>query len=205
MAESSERVCVAFIFIRYSHPLSVPAMLQALISQLAEGRPDVAKVVEAAYARYKKGRDRLNEKELQTIISQAIAFFNTRFFILDGLDETSAEKQYAVLRLLSALDVRLFVTSRPLAKLEPKFPGATFFRVTAQERDIRLHVNERISRHPDLGDLLADARFKEQVILTIISKSDGMQVLVCDSLRYETNEIIGFFMQLFKSKHFANA
>jgi ankyrin repeat domain-containing protein 50 len=174
MAESSEGVCVAYIFIRYSHPFSVPAMLEILISQLTEGRPDVAKVVEAAYAAHKKGRDRLNEKELQTIMSQAIALFGTRFLILDGLDETSAEKQYALLRLLSPLDVKLFVTSRPLAKLEPKFTGATFFRVAAQERDIRLHVDDRISRHPDLEDLLADPDFKEQVILKIILKSDGM-------------------------------
>ncbi|KAH6916192.1 hypothetical protein BKA70DRAFT_1092444 [Coprinopsis sp. MPI-PUGE-AT-0042] len=184
MAErSNERICVAYIFIRYSHPVSVPAIIEAFVSQLTEGRADVAKIVEAAYARYKTGRAVLNERELQKILSAAIALFGARFLILDGLDETSAEKQYAVLPLLSALDVKLFITSRPLAKLEPKFPGATFFRVAAQERDIRLHVNERISRHPDLEDLLEDHNFREQVTVKIISNSDGMWVLFLGCLR----------------------
>ena len=93
---------------------------------------------------------------------------------MDGLEETDTEKDYALLRILSALDVKLFVTSRPLAKLELKFSGAAFFRVAAQDQDIRLHANDKISRDPDLEDLLVDPDVKEEVTRKIISKSDGM-------------------------------
>ncbi|KAH6890773.1 ankyrin repeat-containing domain protein [Coprinopsis sp. MPI-PUGE-AT-0042] len=149
-------------------------MLEALISQLCERHPDTAKAIRSVFTKHTKERTKPSEKECVRLLADAVKMKKTCFFILDGLDETSAENQQVLVRLLSALDIKLFVTSRPLPKLQPKFPQATFLRISAQEVDIKLHIDERMSRNPDLEDLLADPQFKEDVVRKIITKADGM-------------------------------
>ncbi|KAH6916203.1 ankyrin repeat-containing domain protein [Coprinopsis sp. MPI-PUGE-AT-0042] len=173
-------MCVGYVFIRYSQPLTVRTMLKVLIAQLSEQHRDIANVVESAYARHAEERTIPREKDLQAILAGIAKSGKLCFFILDGLDETSTEDQLALLKLLDDLpDCKILVTSRPLPKLELRFPQATFFRVAAQEKDIRLYIGDRMSRNIFLGDLLADPHFKEEVVTKIIAKADGMYVPSC--------------------------
>jgi hypothetical protein len=200
-------MCIGYVFIRYSQPLSVRAILKVLISQLSEQHREIASIVKNAFDKYAEERTIPREKGLQAILAEIAGSGTICVFVLDGLDEAPTEDQLALLRLLSALvNCKVLVTSRPLPSLEPMFQEAIFFRVAAQEKDIRLYVSDRMSRNVFLAELLADPDFREEVVTKIITKADGMYVhpSVCEGC-YVKWLFIGSFMQPCNWKHFANA
>lgn len=102
------------------------------------------------------------------------------FYFLEALDEAAPEVQLDLLEKLSTLDVKLFITSRPLAALEARFPSAHRFPIFAQDRDLDLHISKEISRSIVLQSVLDQpgSTLRAKIASTVKQKCGGMQVFL---------------------------
>ncbi|KAH6906638.1 ankyrin repeat-containing domain protein [Coprinopsis sp. MPI-PUGE-AT-0042] len=167
-------ICVAFVYIRYSEPLTIQDILQSLVKQVVERHQDVVPIVSPVYARHKRDGTKPTPKELVTMLSEIIRSGKKAFFFIDALDELAPGDRRTLLDLLSSLDARLFITSRPLESLQRSFPRARFFDVAAHPSDIRLLIKDAIRQDPDLSELLDNVDIEDKIIEKICQKSGGM-------------------------------
>ncbi|KAH6890131.1 ankyrin repeat-containing domain protein [Coprinopsis sp. MPI-PUGE-AT-0042] len=166
--------CVAFVYIRYSEPLTIQDILQSLVKQVVERHQDVVPIVSPVYARHKRDGTKPTPKELVKMLSEIIRSGKKAFFFIDALDELAPGDRRTLLDLLSSLDARLFITSRPLESLQRSFPRARFFDVAAHPSDIRLLIKDAIRQDPDLSELLDNVDIEDKIIEKICQKSGGM-------------------------------
>ncbi|KAH6890155.1 ankyrin repeat-containing domain protein, partial [Coprinopsis sp. MPI-PUGE-AT-0042] len=96
------------------------------------------------------------------------------FFILDALDELSSEDRRTLVELLASMDVKLFVTSRPLQALERHFPEAQFFDIAARPADITLLIKDSVRRNSELQELLSLPGLEEHTAHAIQQAAGGM-------------------------------
>ncbi|KAH6911215.1 ankyrin repeat-containing domain protein [Coprinopsis sp. MPI-PUGE-AT-0042] len=190
-AERSEyTVCVAYIYFRYSDhtTATVKDFLAVLVKQTIERHPRYLPFIRALYDRHIREGTQPSESELLHLLRLFTALIEATFYFLDALDEAPPGVQLDLLEKLSSLNVKLFITSRPLPILEARFPGAHRFPILAQDRDLDLHINKEISRSPMLQTVLneEDPSFRERIAATIKDKCGGMFLhasLQLDALR----------------------
>ncbi|KAH6911236.1 hypothetical protein BKA70DRAFT_1423983 [Coprinopsis sp. MPI-PUGE-AT-0042] len=166
---SEYTVCVAYIYFRYSDhtTATVKDVLAILVKQTIERHPRYLPFLRELYDVHIREGTQPSESELLHLL---------RLFTLDLLEK------------LSSLNVKLFITSRPLPILEARFPGAHRFPILAQDRDLDLHIKKEISRSPMLQTILneEDPSFREKITTTIKKKCGGMFLhasLQLDALR----------------------
>ncbi|KAH6879711.1 ankyrin repeat domain-containing protein 28 [Coprinopsis sp. MPI-PUGE-AT-0042] len=167
-------ICVAFVYLRYSEPLAIRDILESLVKQIVERHDDLVPLIEAIYARHKKERTKPSQQDLMEVLEGVIRCGKTLFFVLDAFDEMRAEDRPILLRLLASLDVKLFITSRPLEALQRQFPYAQVFNIAASPSDIDLHIKHFLRHSPEVMALLEDTDLEEQIVETIHRKSGGM-------------------------------
>ncbi|KAH6906597.1 hypothetical protein BKA70DRAFT_1105281 [Coprinopsis sp. MPI-PUGE-AT-0042] len=187
-------VCVAYVYIRYSEPLSVQAILQSLVQQILERHADVAPLVESLYIRHQHERTKPSQQELVALISDFTRHGKTIFIVLDALDELSPDERRVLVELLSSTEVKLFITSRPLKALEGHFPDAQFFEITAHPPDVALLAKASICGNSELQDLLGHGELLEHVISAIQHAASGMFLharLQLDALQACSNALDG--------------
>ncbi|KAH6913433.1 hypothetical protein BKA70DRAFT_721476 [Coprinopsis sp. MPI-PUGE-AT-0042] len=198
---SNGAICVAHVYIRYSEPLSVRDILEALLKQIVGIHHAAQEIVMPLYDQHQRSQTQPTQAELLRVLSDVCRLPGAFFLLVDGLDEITLESALAFTRGLASLRARLFITSRPLDDLATKFPFAVFFEIFAQKRDIDLHIEEAISRSVDLEAVLEDPSFKAEVTKTIHSQSQGMflhAALQLDALReclcvQDAREVLGDF------------
>ena len=117
-----------------------------------------------------------SEDELLALLCKFARTMSVTFYILDAVDEAPAAIQLDLIQKLASLDVKLFITSRPLKALEAQFPEAYCFPIFAQNEDLDLHIADEISRSVDMTSMLkqADASFRDTVVTSIKEKCEGM-------------------------------
>ncbi|KAH6907877.1 hypothetical protein BKA70DRAFT_1189351, partial [Coprinopsis sp. MPI-PUGE-AT-0042] len=190
-AEASKRpICVGYIYFRYSDhtTATVRDFLLVLVKQTIERHADCLPIFNQVFARHIREKTLPSESELVQLLScfsQAIA---EMFYFLDALDEAPPDVQFDLLKKLSTLDVKIFITSRPLANLDSRFPGAHRFSIRAQDRDIELHIAKEIERNPVLQTILDQGgpSLRDKIMSTIKEKCEGMFLhasLQLDALR----------------------
>jgi hypothetical protein len=98
------------------------------------------------------------------------------FYFLDALDEAPTAIQIEIMEKLTSLDVKLFITSRPLQTVEAAFPDAHRFPVAAQDQDIDTYLDIELPRTGDLRAILrtAGTSLKDEIKTSIKSASGGM-------------------------------
>jgi hypothetical protein len=97
------------------------------------------------------------------------------FYILDALDEAPTKIQLAVVRTLASLNVKIFITSRPLKTIEASFPRAHTFTIFAQDVDLDLHITQAISDNAELQHLVqANPSLRSEIFSTIKQNCGGM-------------------------------
>ncbi|KAH6904843.1 ankyrin repeat-containing domain protein [Coprinopsis sp. MPI-PUGE-AT-0042] len=166
--------CLTFIFFRYSEPLSVRDILESLIKQILERHPDIGRLVEQCYAKYRRERTKPSPQVLVGLLSDFVKNGKTLFLVLDALDELLARVRLVLLELLTSVDAKLFITSRPLETLQRDFPQAKFVELVAHPSDIDLHIKESLRRNPDLRLLVEGCDLEDRIIETIHDKYGGM-------------------------------
>jgi ankyrin repeat domain-containing protein 50 len=178
--ESGNRICVTFVFFRYSdHQVTVRDVLEILVNQTLERHPDCRPLVVVVYARHVQERTHPTEAELLGLLHKLSGRMSASFIVLDALDEAPVGIRLDLLRKLSSLPgVRLFITSRPLQVLAAKFPGSYAFSIAAQDEDLDLHIAQKIDASESLQDLLSDCdpALLAQISEKVKSKCGGMCV-----------------------------
>ncbi|KAH6903565.1 hypothetical protein BKA70DRAFT_1155376 [Coprinopsis sp. MPI-PUGE-AT-0042] len=183
-------VCICYIYFRYSDhtTATVRDFLMVLIKQTIERHARCRPICLAAYERHLREKTQPSDVELLHILHRFSEVMGVMFYFLDALDEAPTEIQFDLLEKLHTLDVKLFITSRPLATLEACFPEAHRYPICAQDRDLDLHIAKEISRSPTLCSILSQGGpvLREKITSTIKQKCSGMFLhasLQLDALR----------------------
>ncbi|KAH6867197.1 ankyrin repeat-containing domain protein [Coprinopsis sp. MPI-PUGE-AT-0042] len=175
---SEYTVCVAYIYFRYSDhtTATVKDVLAVLVKQTIERHPRYLPFLRALYDRHIREGTQPSESELLHLLRLFTALIEATFYFLDALDEAPPGVRLDLLKKLSSLNVKLFITSRPLPHLEAYFPGAHRFPILAQDRDLDLHIKKEISRSTELQTILNEEgpSFREWIATTIKEKCGGM-------------------------------
>lgn len=175
---SGGSVCVCYVYFRYSDAsdLTVRSVLEILVKQTVERHPECMPLAEETYARHVYEGTQPTEVELLQLLGRFSQGILATFYILDALDEAPDKVQLELIKQLASLNVRLFITSRPLKGIESCVPGAHSFPIAAQGHDLDLHINQEINKSPDLQNLLKKAgpSLREEIVASIKDKCDGM-------------------------------
>lgn len=174
---SRGRICLAYIYFRYSDAaeLTVRAVLEILVKQTIERHPECGALAEQTYARHLHERTQPTQSDLLQLLHRCTQVKAATFYVLDALDEAPERLRVDVVRALASLNVKLFITSRPLKSVEAKFTDTQSFTIAAQDGDLDLHISQEISRSEDLQDLLdGDPDFKQEVLSSIKNNCGGM-------------------------------
>ncbi|KAH6888318.1 hypothetical protein BKA70DRAFT_59722 [Coprinopsis sp. MPI-PUGE-AT-0042] len=190
-AEASKRpICVGYIYFRYSDhtTATVRDFLLALVKQTIERHADCLPIFNEVFARHIREKTLPSESELVQLLRRFAEVIAGMFYFLDALDEAPPDVQFDLLKRLSTLDVKIFVTSRPLANLDSRFPGAHRFSIRAQDRDLELHIAKEIERSLVLQTILNQGglSLRRKIMSTIKEKCKGMFLhasLQLDALR----------------------
>ena len=175
---SPNDICVCYFYFRYSDNtnLTVRGVLETLLKQTLERHPDAFGVVEQDYKQHLKEGTQPSETQLFGFLQTLANERAVTFYVLDALDEAPPALQAAIVRTLSSLNVKLFVTSRPLETVQGSFPQAHPFCIRADEGDIELHVTKGISDSPRLLGLVKQEglELRADILAKVKEKSDGM-------------------------------
>ncbi|KAH6887385.1 hypothetical protein BKA70DRAFT_1122273 [Coprinopsis sp. MPI-PUGE-AT-0042] len=171
------KICICYIYFRYSDDsgMTVRTILETIVLQTLERHPRCQALVEQTYARHLRERTEPTEEQLLALLHQLVDSMLGTFYILDALDEAPTKLQLAVVRALASLNVKLFITSRPLKPLEAHFPQAYTFAIAAQDVDLDLHITQGINESVELQCLLqANPSLRDEIFSTIKKNSGGM-------------------------------
>ncbi|KAH6916284.1 hypothetical protein BKA70DRAFT_1179752, partial [Coprinopsis sp. MPI-PUGE-AT-0042] len=171
------KVCVCYVYFRYSDrsEVTVRNILEVLVMQTLERHPGCLALVEQTYARHLRERTEPTETQLLALLRQLIEVMTITFYVLDALDEAPTKIRLALLKTLSLLNAKLFITSRPLMTIEANFPEAHIFAIVAQDADIDLHIAKGINDNAELQRLLLDnPLLRNEIVSTIKQNCGGM-------------------------------
>ncbi|KAH6909717.1 hypothetical protein BKA70DRAFT_1187477 [Coprinopsis sp. MPI-PUGE-AT-0042] len=175
--ETASPVCVCYIYFRYSDhtEATTQSFLEILVKQTIERHPGCITLFNEVYARHIREKTRPSDEELLGLLRQFTGAMVT-FYVLDALDEAPPEIQLEIIQRLMSLNVKLFVTSRPLKNVEAAFPNVHRFSIVAQVSDIDLHIDKEISRSADLRTILGQGGtvLRNEVYTSIKTKCGGM-------------------------------
>ncbi|KAH6916393.1 hypothetical protein BKA70DRAFT_1502416 [Coprinopsis sp. MPI-PUGE-AT-0042] len=175
--ETDARICVCYVYFRYSDRsgMTVRNILEILVMQTLERHPDCQPLIEQTYARHLRERTEPTEAQLLGLLHRLTKDMAITFYILDALDEAPIKIQLAVVETLASLNVKLFITSRPLKTVEANFPEAHTFAIHAQDADIDLHIATGISKNVELRRVLqADPSLRDELVSNIKYNCRGM-------------------------------
>ncbi|KAH6909181.1 ankyrin repeat-containing domain protein [Coprinopsis sp. MPI-PUGE-AT-0042] len=167
-------ICVAFVYLRYSEPLTIRDVFESLVKQIVERHWDLVPTIEGLYAKHKRERTKPSQQDLMGVLAEFIRRGKSLFFVLDALDEMRPEDRPVLVRLLGSLGAKLFITSRPLEVLQRQFPHAEVFNIAARPSDLDLHIKDFLQRCPEVMALLEGTDLEERIIQTVHRKSGGM-------------------------------
>jgi ankyrin repeat domain-containing protein 50 len=154
--------------------------LEVLVKQTVEKHPNCRKRAQEVYAEHFRLKTRPTEEDLLKLLKTFTTMLTACFYFLDALDEAPEPIQLDLLIRLSSLNVKLFITSRPLEILQAEFPDTHYFTIAAQDRDLELLINEKIERSLHLRRLLkrADPSWQVKIVSTVKEKCRGMSVSI---------------------------
>ncbi|KAH6909913.1 ankyrin repeat-containing domain protein, partial [Coprinopsis sp. MPI-PUGE-AT-0042] len=171
-------ICVCYVYIRYSDraDLTIRNILEILVKQTVERHAECKPLAEQAYAQHIREGTQPTEAELLQLLHQFTEATEATFYVLDALDEAPDWIQVDLVQKLASLNVRLFITSRPLKGVEARAPEAHGFPIVAQDGDLDLHIAREIARSRDLQDLLenTDLSLRDEIVSLVKSKCGGM-------------------------------
>ena len=171
---SDGAICVAFVYLRYSEPLTLRDILESLVKQIVEYHTDLIPIISKIYMKHKRDRTKPTQQELMALLTELSKCGKTLFFFLDALDELREADRPVLLGFLASLNAKLFITSRPLSSLQKQCPKARIFDIAADPSDVKLLVHDTLRRSPDLMTLLDGTGLEDEIMEKICQKAGGM-------------------------------
>ena len=158
--------------------LTLKGVLESLLKQTLERHPECLALAEKIYSRHLREGTQPTETQLLGLLRQFTGRMKNTFYVLDALDEAHQKVRAAVVRKLSSLNAKVFMTSRPLESMEAVLPLVQVHKVkiSAQDEDIERHVEEGIKESLGLINLLEQEgeSLRQEILSTIKHRSDGM-------------------------------
>jgi hypothetical protein len=171
------KTCICYVYFRYSDhsEMTVRTIIETLVMQTLERHPGCQDVIEQTYARHLREQTEPSEVELLALLRGIADRMYCTFYILDALDEAPTRIQLAILKALTSLNVKLFITSRPLKTLQVHFPRAHTFSIAAQDADLDLLITKGIDESAELQRLLkANPLLRDEIFAIIKQNCGGM-------------------------------
>ena len=170
-------ICICYVYFRYSEAtdVTVRQVLEVLVKQTLERHPICIPIADDVYDRHVQEGTHPTEQELLQLLAEFIQLFGATFYLLEALDEAPTNIQEDLVRALASLNIRLFITSRPIKAAEEylQLPSTCAFQVVAQENDLDLLINAGIDSCAHLHSLLSSQQ-REEVANTIKEKCGDM-------------------------------
>ena len=181
-----ERNAVAILYLSYreQEEQSAKHLIGSLVRQVAYGNTTLSDDVIGLYRDHKRKESRPTINELSKILQSEISRLSEVFILVDAMDECSVnnytreELLTTLQRLLELPNVRLMITSRPVASIEAHLQGMTHLEIRAADEDIRKYIENRIPKERRLIPYVrGDHAFQVSIVDTIIAKAQGMYVM----------------------------
>ncbi|KAH6909738.1 hypothetical protein BKA70DRAFT_1102131, partial [Coprinopsis sp. MPI-PUGE-AT-0042] len=170
-------VCVCYIYFRYSDhtKATTRSFLEVLVKQTIERHPGCLPLFNEVYASHIREKTHPSEEELLGLLRQFTSTMIT-FYFLDALDEAPTAIQIEIIQRLTSLNVKLFITSRPLKDVEAAFPNIHCFAIVAQPSDIDLFIAKEIPLSANLRAILEQGgrSLQDEIYASIKAKCGGM-------------------------------
>jgi hypothetical protein len=168
---------VCYIYFRYSDHTKATTrfFLEVLVKQTLERHPGCHALFDQVYARHIREKTQPSEDELLSLLREFTNAIVT-FYYLDALDEAPEAIQIDIIEKLTSLNVKLFITSRPLQNVEAAFPDVHRFAIFARDSDIDLHIDQELRRSGTLRAILQEggASLRDEIHSSIKTRSRGM-------------------------------
>ncbi|KAH6904783.1 hypothetical protein BKA70DRAFT_1153566 [Coprinopsis sp. MPI-PUGE-AT-0042] len=176
-SQSTSPVCICYIYFRYSDhtKATTQAFLEVLVKQTLERHPGCLPLFNKVYTRHIREKTQPSEEELLGLLRQFTSTMVT-FYFLDALDEAPTAIQIEIIQRLTSLNVKLFITSRPLKDVEAAFLNIHRFPIVARPSDVDLHIEKEISLSGNLRAILEQGgtSLRDEVYASIREKCGGM-------------------------------
>lgn len=153
-------------------------LLASLLKRLLERRPTLPDSTKNLYECHKSKQTRPSLKEISKELQSIITSFSTTFIAIDALDECQLsdgdESSFLseILSLQANTRVNLFVTSRPIPRIEKQFQGCASLKIRASEEDVDRYINGRMQCLPSFVQKNPD--MQKKIKTEIIKAVDGM-------------------------------
>jgi hypothetical protein len=157
--------------------MTVRSVLEVIVKQTLERHPDCQDVIERTYAQHMNEGSAPTVAQTLQLLQELASRMPCTFYVLDALDEAPTRIQLAVVKMLASLNVKIFITSRPLETVQARFPHALNIIIAAQDADLDLHIAEAIDDSADLQYLLEheEPLLRGEIIFTIKRNCGGME------------------------------
>ncbi len=189
-SEKDKRICVS-VYLRFSdqeetqprtESLLATILLQLVLRQQVDRLPQ--KMVEAYHGIVSRGSPPTLE-ELKCLINAIAETYQSIFLVIDALDGWSdnleAGERETFAQIITQLpgNWKILVTSRSGMSIGRQFEASQRIKLEADPADIKLYVESRIKTNEEMRRLVCMSKntgFQEEVVNTIIKKSQGMYV-----------------------------
>ncbi|KAH6884730.1 hypothetical protein BKA70DRAFT_1468168 [Coprinopsis sp. MPI-PUGE-AT-0042] len=173
-------------YFRYSDHTTVVVrdFLEVLVKQTIERHSNCLPIFNDVYERHIRERSQPSEAELLRLLHRFTVLryragrtlMEATFYFLEALDEAPPGIQLDIIKKLSSLNAKLFVTCRPLPILDASLAGTHPFTIIAQDRDLDLHISKEISRSPVLQTIVnqGGSALRQKIASTLKQKCGGM-------------------------------
>jgi hypothetical protein len=183
MFKENEGVGIAYIYCNYKEKASqtLENLVGSLVHQLVRQQSKISDNVVSMYHRHELGNTRLTLGEYSRVLQSECGTFEKVFVVIDALDECPEDGgiRDGLLSELQKLphNLRLLITSRPMANFCAGFNDTATLDVRASNTDITKYLDHQIALEGRLKiHVRADPTLKDAIIETIINKVDGMSV-----------------------------
>lgn len=187
LALSSSVTGIAFFFCEYKRsetqkPINV---VQTMASQLARQNTKAYEVLEEYYRELHPAQGIPNVPSLwrmREVLQEMIAFFNTVYMVIDGLDECDEFAREVAIMLAETVqdeeNLSLAVLSRDELVIRESFEDSfVHLDIEAQRDDVRLYVASELELRTRRGQLrLRTVGLKDEILRVLVHENGGMYV-----------------------------
>jgi hypothetical protein len=171
-------VGVAYIYCDYKREAdqSTSSLLAAMLKQLVQDWPSIAKPLSSLYDHHEVRRTRPSVEEMLNVLQSVLADYSRMYIVIDALDECVHDDRRELLsklrNLQSKTGLRLMATSRFIPDIIEEFNGLPKLEVRADDADVKRYVVGQIKRLPRC--VRRDDNLQELVQNKIMKAVDGM-------------------------------
>ena len=180
--EDNTTIGVAYIYcnFRQQDKQEINDLLASLVKQLAQRQSSLPGSVIDLYNRHKEKQTQPSFDEISRTLQSVATIYSTVFIVVDALDECQVSNgcRHRFLTELFNLQAKcganLFVTSRPISRIEKEFEGYTKLEIRASNEDVQRYLEGHMFLLPRFVN--QNPELQKEIKTRIVKAIDGMYV-----------------------------